>query len=111
MERGELMFAESTDAGQVFAALSERYLVRAEPATSGRWTCLDTADWRLHKNGMTLRDARQGHRAAQLLLTAGKQSAITGPSFAGKWPRRADTLPPSAVRARVEPAAGIRALL
>lgn len=110
MERGELMFAAAADAGQVFAALSERYRVQAEPVQTGRWTCLDTADWRLHSAGMTLRDAWHG-RSAQLLLTSGETGSLSAPSAVHRWPRRVDALPESPVRERIAPAAGVRALL
>ena len=110
MQRRELMFDAAADPGQVFAALSTRYQVHAEPATTSRWTCLDTADWRLHRANMTLRDARRGG-GAELLLCAGEGEPITAPSSVKAWPRRVDVLPASLVREAIAPVVGVRALL
>ncbi|HLY34897.1 MAG TPA: hypothetical protein VKQ07_10230, partial [Jatrophihabitantaceae bacterium] len=110
MEPAELMFGESADPGQVFAALATRYGVHAEPSSAGRWTCVDTADWRLHHAGMTLRDARRG-RSAQLVLSTAEHTSLTAPAPPKHWPRRIETLPVSPVRERIEPAVGVRALL
>jgi len=110
VEPGEVLFSAATDPGQVFAALGDRYTVRIEPLPAARWTCLDTADWRLHDAGMSLRDARQG-RAGTLLLWSGPATRITAPSPGRAWPQRAEGLPDSPVRERVAPAIGIRALL
>ncbi|HEY7007941.1 MAG TPA: CHAD domain-containing protein [Jatrophihabitantaceae bacterium] len=110
MERSELLFGAATDPGQVSTALEERYALRIDAPTLARWTCLDTADWRLHRTGMTLRDARQGRRG-QLLLSWGARESVTAPSPARHWPRRVDTLPDSPVRRRIAPAVGVRALL
>ncbi len=106
----ELMFGAAADPGEVFAALSARYCVQTDPATSLRWICLDTADWRLHRAGMTLLDARRGH-TAELILSAGECDAITAPARARSWPRRLETLSPSPVRDRIAHAVGVRALL
>jgi len=118
VEPGEVLFNAATDPGQVFAALGDRYTVRIEPLPATRWTCLDTADWRLHDAGMSLRDAHAGRRGGTLLLSAGATAAtpaittpITAPSPGRRWPQRAEGLPDSPVRERVAPAIGIRALL
>jgi CHAD domain-containing protein len=84
--------------------------VRIEPGRAVTWTCLDTADWRLHEAGMTLRDARRG-RQGSLLLSYGAPQLITAPSSSHRWPRRVDTLPESAVRERIASPVGVRALL
>jgi CHAD domain-containing protein len=110
VEPGEVLFNAATDPGQVFAALGDRYTVRIEPLPTTRWTCLDTADWRLHDAGMSLRDTRQG-RGGKLLLHSGPATAITAPSPGRRWPQRAEGLPDSPVRERIAPAIGIRALL
>ncbi len=105
----ELLFSASHDPGEVFAALSARYSVLADSATSERWVCLDTADWRLHRAGLALRDRQRGSRGELVLSADGRQ--IAAPSRAANWPRRVDRLAPSAVRDRVAAAAGVRALL
>jgi CHAD domain-containing protein len=110
VEAGELLFGAATDPGQVSAALASRYAVQIEPPTSAHWTCLDTADWRLHRAGMTLRDARRG-RGRRLLLSYGAPELLSAPAPARHWPRRVETLPASPVRERIAPAVGVRALL
>lgn len=110
MEPGELLFGAATDPGQVSAALASRYAVQIEPPTSAHWTCLDTADWRLHGAGMTLRDARLG-RGRRLLLSCGGPELLSAPAPARHWPRCVETLPASPLRERIAPAVGVRALL
>lgn len=110
MERRELVLAAAADPGQVFAALSVRYVVHAGPTTVSHWTCLDTADWRLHRAGMTLRDARQG-RQAELVLSDVAAGRLAVPARAHSWPARVTALDESALRERIEPVVGTRALL
>jgi hypothetical protein len=110
VQRGELLFAPSGDPGQVFAVLSTRYRVVADAAEVAQWTYLDTADWRLHNAGMTLRDTRHGS-AGQLVLSTRSGLQIAAPSRVRVWPRRADTLPWSAVLDHLGDTVGIRALL
>jgi CHAD domain-containing protein len=110
VERRELLFAASGDPGQVFAALSARYAVHAEPANMSSWTYLDTVDWRLHRTGMTLRDTRRGS-AGELVLSTDTWERIAVPSRVRSWPRRVEALPTSTVRERIAPAVGVRALL
>jgi CHAD domain-containing protein len=110
VEPGELLFGAATDPGQVSDALSSRYQVRIEAPTVAHWICLDTADWRLHKAGMSLRDARHG-RTGTLFLSDGAQDVTTAPSQRQHWPRRVDALSASRVRDRIAPAVGVRALL
>jgi CHAD domain-containing protein len=104
------MFAPGGDAGQVYAALASAYDVRALPATRSRWVCLDTADWRLHRAGFVLRDTRVGSRG-QLVLSANGAQPLTAPNRAAGWPRRLEALPGSALRDRLAPVVGVRALL
>jgi CHAD domain-containing protein len=108
--RRELLFSAAGDAGQVFAALSTRYTVLAAPATSGSWTCLDTPDWRLHKAGLTLRDARTGRRA-ELVLSNGSGAPEIAVGRVRTWPARVDALPAGNVHDRVAAAVGVRALV
>lgn len=105
-----MVLASPDDPDKVFAALSTQFHVRAEPPTRARWSYLDTADWRLHRAGMTLRDSRSGpHR--ELILSAPRAESIAAPARVQRWPKRLDELPPSAVRDRIAPAVGVRALL
>lgn len=110
MEPDELMFGPATDPGQIVSALGQRYDVRIEPLTSGRWICLDTADWRLFRAGLTLRDVRDGRRG-QLVLTPTDGDTLTAPAPAVGWPRRVESLPASPVRDRIAAPVGVRALL
>ena len=82
----------------------------AETSTRERWVCLDTADWRLHRAGMTLRDRRRG-RSGELVLTAAHGERVAVASRAAVWPKRVEVLAPSSVRDRVAPTVGVRALL
>jgi CHAD domain-containing protein len=110
MARQELMFAASGDPSEVVEALTSRYTVIAEPSLSLRWFSLDTVDWRLHRAGMTLRDARRG-RTSELVLVDDAGERITAPTQAGSWPRRLNGKAPSAVVERIAAAVGVRALL
>jgi CHAD domain-containing protein len=108
--RVEMLFRASHDPGEVFTVLSSRYTVLVEPSTSERWTCLDTADWRLHQAGMTLRDRRHG-RSTELVLTAPDGERVVAAARPQTWPKRLEKLPPSPVRERLGSTVGIRALL
>jgi CHAD domain-containing protein len=106
----ELLFGASHEPAEVCAALSSRYRVIDEPAAVEQWTWLDTADWRLYRAGMTLRE-RRGGRIGELVLSADAGDCVSKPSRAGRWPRLVAALPASPVRDRVEPSVGVRALL
>lgn len=110
MQRGDLLFAPSVDPDQVCTVLSARYSVVAEATEVAQWTYLDTVDWRLHRAGMTLRDTGHGPTGT-LILSTRSGAQITSPSRVRTWPRRADTLPASAVLDHLGEAVGIRALL
>lgn len=110
MARRELVFSSAGDIGQVFTALSTRFTVHTGSPVLGRWTCLDTTDWRLHRAGLTLRDARSGRRA-ELVLANGKAEPLIVTSRVRSWPARVSALPPSAVRDRLTDPVGARALL
>ena len=110
MQQAELLFAPSSNPEQVLTALSARYTVVTEAAEIAQWTYLDTVDWRLHSAGMTLRDTQNGS-AGKLVLSTRSGDEITAPARARSWPRRADTLPPSAVLDHLADAVGVRALL
>src|SRR5664279_5384360 len=111
-----MLFAASTDPGEVFSVLSERYIASVERSSSATWICLDTFDWRLHRAGLTLRE-RQAGRSCELVLdsNAGDQQHAgaqqTGPAGTGRWPRRLDTIPASPLRDQITELVGVRALL
>lgn len=110
MDRRELTFSAAGDAGQVFDALAGRYQVQAGAPVLGSWTCLDTADWRLHDAGLTLRDARSGRRA-ELVLGNGGSDPLISPTRVRAWPARIDAIPASPVRDALAGPVGVRALL
>lgn len=109
MEAAEFMFGAATDPSEVCATLATRYRVHIEPPRAGRWTCLDTADWRLHRAGMTLRDFRHGRRGELRLTT--EADSVSAPSPGRRWPRRIEALPDSQLRDRIAGPVGVRALL
>ena len=110
MPQSELLFSPSGDPQQVLELLSAQYRVAADAAEVTVWTYLDTVDWRLHRAGMSLRDTRTGP-AGELVLSTRPGDQVASPSRVRSWPRRADTLPSSAVRDLIWPAVGVRALL
>jgi CHAD domain-containing protein len=110
VESGELMFGAGTDPGQISAALADRYRVAVAAPSSGSWICLDTADWRLHRAGLSLTDTRCG-RYRGLELVGRERQMLTGPAPARQWPHRLKTVPPSLVRDQIASAVGVRALL
>jgi CHAD domain-containing protein len=110
VESGEVLFGAATDPGHVCDVLSAGYQVLTDAPIAARWIWLDTADWRLHKAGMTLRDTRRGRRGT-LVLSDGAPHAITAPAPSSRWPATIDALPSSPVRDHVAPAIGVRALL
>ncbi|GAB2475117.1 CHAD domain-containing protein [Jatrophihabitans fulvus] len=105
-----LAVGASGDAGAVFAALSAAYTVHAEPAVIMRWTWLDTADWRLHRAGLALREERCAGRR-DLVVDRPGAPAVDAPVRGVRWPARLDHLGPSPVRDAIAGAVGVRALL
>ncbi|WP_143167937.1 CHAD domain-containing protein [Jatrophihabitans endophyticus] len=108
--RQVLTVGASGDAGAVFAALSAAYTVHAEPASTLRWTWLDTADWRLHRAGVALREERRG-RGRDLVLDRPGRPAEAASCLGIRWPARLDRVSPSPVRDAIAPTVGVRALL
>lgn len=109
-DRQEMLFAASTDPGEVFAVLSSRYTAVADPRSSATWTCLDSADWGLHRAGLTLRAWHSGRRR-ELVLDTASGERLSAPAGPGPWPRLVAAIPASPLRDRIAPALGIRALL
>lgn len=111
-----LAVGASGDAGGVFAALSTAYTVHAEPATTLQWTWLDTADWRLHRAGIALREERRG-RQRELVVEgrgldgAGGDTTLTASAGGVTWPSRLDRITASPVRDAIAGTVGVRALL
>jgi CHAD domain-containing protein len=100
--------------GQVRAELSTVFTVTGgqRPARARR-TWLDTFDWRLYRAGLTLQQVTAGN-STELILTGpdGNQvTAVLDRTRTSRWPALAGALPPGALRDRVAPVAGNRALL
>lgn len=110
MSSQELEVGIPSDVGGVFAALSTVFAVRADAAEHVTYTYLDTVDWRLHRAGLALREAR-GPRCAQLVLDSIDADRVLAPSRRHTWPSRVDRLPASPVRDRISDPVGARALL
>ena len=92
-------------------ALAPRFpVVPAGRPRTVRHTWLDTFDWRLHRAGLTLEQAsRAGHSELTLAGPGGGQ--LAGPAGRLRWPALTGALAPGELRTRLEPVAGIRALL
>ncbi len=84
-----------------------------------RRTWLDTFDWRLYRAGLTLEQVRR-RGATELTLTGRDGEVIAAQQLASRpgghgakarWPCLASELPPGPLAERVEPVAGVRALL
>ncbi len=107
----ELLARAAADAGM--AAGGGLQLERAGAASTCRRTWLDTFDWRLYRAGLTLeQSAARG--AAELVLTGrdGEVLAVEHlPGGALRWPSLLAGLPAGPLRERLEPIAGVRALL
>ena len=110
MNSQELEVGLPSDVGGVFAALSTLFTVQADAPHNVTYTYVDTVDWRLHRAGLALRDARRA-RTGELVLDSIDASRITTPARPHGWPSRADRLPASPVRDLIADAAGMRALL
>src|SRR5579863_3687419 len=112
-------------ARRIATALEPRYSIAQETRRRERQVWLDTFDWRLHSAGLVLRQlstgsGRGGHSmgvtgsrpSAELVLTtdAGEQVA-SAPLGSPRWPALIDAIPAGALRDRLDPVAGVRALL
>jgi CHAD domain-containing protein len=92
-------------------ALASAYQVSMHRPITRRRIWLDSADWRLHRHGMTLTassDARDGDCTLQLRLADG-ELVLAGPD-PGRWPRLLPDLPP-VVRTQLAPVLDIRAVM
>ncbi|MDQ2796123.1 MAG: CHAD domain-containing protein, partial [Actinomycetota bacterium] len=105
-----LAVGASGDPGAVFAALSAAYTVHADPVETTLWTWLDTADWRLHRADLALREERRG-RTRELILDRPSAPVISSPVRGISWPGRLDKLPSSPVLEQIVGVVGVRALL
>jgi CHAD domain-containing protein len=86
---------------------------RVGAAKTWRRTWLDTFDWRLYRAGLTLEQSAE-RGVAELVLTGRDGEAIAAEHFpdgAISWPSLLAGLPAGPLRERLEPVAGIRALL
>ena len=80
----ELEAGLPSDVGGVFAALSTLFTVQADAPQTVTYTYVDTVDWRLHRAGLALRDARRA-RAGELVLDSIDASRITTPARPHGW--------------------------
>ncbi len=110
------MFAESggQQLERLRAGLATSFTVSggSRPARATR-TWLDTFDWRLYKAGLSLQQVT-ARGASQLILTgldSGHLAAQAGHLGRLRWPARIEALPPGALRDRLTPVVGNRALL
>jgi CHAD domain-containing protein len=94
----------------IAAALSTTFDVTTAGASPQRSTWLDTADSRLHRAGLTLREVKHGS-SRQLDLDDGSGDAISVPTGQTAWPAPVDAISDEALRARIAERVGIRALV
>jgi len=83
-------------------------------AHTRRRTWLDTFDWLLHRAGLTLEQVASGGRVELVLTGRNGEVLATEQPPAGRrlsWPRLVSELPDGPLRARLQPVAGVRALL
>jgi CHAD domain-containing protein len=91
-------------------ALAREYRVSMHRPVTVRKVWLDSADWRLHRNGLTLLAASDGRAEdGTLELRLADGETISGPD-GGAWPRRLTELP-AAMRTQLSPVLDLRAVL
>lgn len=105
-----LAIGASGDPGAVFAALSAAYTVEADPVETVHWTWLDTADWRLHRAGLALREERRG-RTRELVLDRPGRPDVTTTITGVRWPSRLERLRSAGLDDDLTRVVGVRALL
>jgi CHAD domain-containing protein len=112
-------------ARRIATALEPRYRIVQETRRRERQIWLDTFDWRLHSAGLVLRQlstmngrsARHagvtGSRTSDelILTTEAGEKVASAPLGASRWPALLDAVPAGVLRDRLEPVAGVRALL
>ena len=110
---------------RIAMALEPRFSVVQETRRHERQVWLDTFDWRLHSAGLVLRQlsTANGHRAHSagvngsgrqgelVLTTAAGEQVATAPLWAPRWPALLSAIPAGTLRDRLDPVAGVRALL
>jgi CHAD domain-containing protein len=95
-------------ADEVLTGLGELFALAPVGHLQGRFTYLDTFDWRLFSAGLTLAASSRG-KAVRLLLTGGHGESWE--TRASQTPLFAADLPPDPFRAVLEKACSIRRLL
>ncbi|HEY2576365.1 MAG TPA: CHAD domain-containing protein [Streptosporangiaceae bacterium] len=111
-----------TLARRIATALEPRFSIVQETRRRERQVWLDTFDWRLHSAGLVLRQLSManGHSASAngarrpgelVLTTAGGEQVASAPLGAPRWPALLGAIPAGALRDRLDPVAGVRALL
>ncbi len=96
---------------RIAAALEPRFTIDGQTRRSARHVWLDTFDGRLHAAGLVLRQVT-GSRPGELVLSTWAGADLASqPLRAARWPRLIDVIPAGPLRDRLDPVAGIRALL
>jgi len=102
---------QQPDPQQLLATLAGRLCCApAGRARRVRRLWLDTFDWRLYRSGLGLEQAsRTG--SSEMILTGTDGDQVSEPAGRVRWPAPAGALAPGAVRDRLAPVTGPRALL
>ena len=95
--------------GSVVRALAARFVVSDPECRTVRRMWLDTFDWRLRRAGLVLEQISDQH--GELVLSRQDGEQILRETASVSWPSRLDALPGSALRDRLDPVVGVRALL
>jgi CHAD domain-containing protein len=96
---------------RIAAALEPRFTVVLDRPRPARQVWLDTFDGRLYAAGLVLRQVT-GSRSGELVLSTSAGATVAcEPLSARRWPGLIDIVPPGPLRDRLDPVAGIRALL
>ncbi len=96
---------------RIAAALEPRFTVVRDKSRPARQVWLDTFDGRLHAAGLVLRQVTESRSGELVLSTSAGTSVAREPLPARRWPGLTDVIPPGPLRDRLDPVAGIRALL
>jgi CHAD domain-containing protein len=96
---------------RIAAALEPRFTVVQETRRRERQVWLDTFDWRLHAAGLELRQVNSTHPGQLVLTTQAGEPVASQPLPAPRWPSLLGAIPEGPLRDRLDPVAGVRALL
>lgn len=102
---------EQPDPQEALATLAGQFrCAPAGRARSVRRLWLDTFDWRLHRAGLVLEQASCAG-TSEIVLAGPDGDRLSEPAGRVRWPAVTGALAPGAVRDRLAPVTGIRALL